>query len=149
MYYPYLVIGLNIQLDGSQGLLGNSLCMQGPVFSTPETMFHVRKLENTSLVPWTLKGLKDTNLGCPLVHLHLTICHPIRVLAELVPDISIPFSHSMVILDRILDGELEDLKKCLVVTHCSNSNTSDLGFKGNDLYNTVKKETCEIHPKID
>ena len=73
--------------------------------------FHVRELEDTSLAPWRLKGLKDMNPGCPPVHLHLAIRHPIRVLAELILDISIPLSCGVVVLDGILNGELEDLRE--------------------------------------
>ena len=78
------------------------------------------------------------NPGHPLVHLCLAICHPIRVLAKLVLDIPIPLGCGVVILDRVLDSELEDLKKCLVVTLCSDSNTSDLSFKGDDLYEEIR-----------
>ena len=59
-----------------------------------------------------LKGLKDTNLGGPPVHLRFTVRHPIGVLPELLLDIPVPFGRSVVILDGILDGELKDLKKC-------------------------------------
>ena len=59
-----------------------------------------------------LKGLKDMNLGRPLVHLCFTIRHPIGVLAKLLLDIPVPFGHCVVVLDRIFDGELEGLKKC-------------------------------------
>ena len=52
------------------------------------------------------------NLGCPPVHLCFTIRHPIGVLAKLLLDIPVPFGHGVVVLDRILDSELEDLKKC-------------------------------------
>ena len=73
------------------------------------------------------------NLGCPPVHLCFTICHPIGVLAKLLLDIPVPFGRSVVVLDGILDGELKDPKKCLVVTLCSDSNTSDLSLEGDDL----------------
>ena len=59
-----------------------------------------------------LKGLKDTNPGCPPVHHCLAIRHPIGVLAKLLLDIPVPLGHSVVVLDGILNGELEDLKKC-------------------------------------
>ena len=80
--------------------------MQGSIFRIAKMTFHVRKLEDTSLVPWMLKGLKDTNLGGPLVHLGFTIRHPIGVLAKLLLNIPVPLSHSVVVLDGILDGEL-------------------------------------------
>ena len=59
-----------------------------------------------------LKGLKDTNLGGPPVHLGLTIHHPIGVLPKLLLDIPVPLGHGVVVLDGILNSELEDLKKC-------------------------------------
>ena len=52
------------------------------------------------------------NLGCPPVHLCFTIRHPIRVLAKLLLDVPVPLGRSVVVLDGILNGELEDLKKC-------------------------------------
>ena len=52
------------------------------------------------------------NLGGPPVHLCFIICHPIGVLAKLFLDIPVPLGRSVVVLDRILDSELEDLKKC-------------------------------------
>ena len=67
-----------------------------------------------------LKGLKDMNHH-PLVHLHPTIHHPIGVLTKLILDIPAPFGCSVMVLDGVFNSELEDLKKCLVVTLCSNS----------------------------
>ena len=78
------------------------------------------------------------NLGGPLVHLRFTICHPIGVLAKLLLNIPVPLGRSVVVLDRILDGEPKDLKKCLVVALCSNSNTSDLSFKGDNLSEEIR-----------
>ena len=52
------------------------------------------------------------NLGGPLVHLCFTIHHPIGVLAKLLLDIPVPLGRGVVVLDRILNGELEDLEKC-------------------------------------
>ena len=78
------------------------------------------------------------NLGRPPVHLHFTIHHPIRVLAKLLLDIPVPFGRGVVVLDGVLDGELEDLKKCLVITLCSDSNASDLSFKGDDLSEEIR-----------
>ena len=69
--------------------------------------------EDASLVPWTPEGIKDTDLGCPPIHHHLNICHPIRILTKLVLDVPVPLGCRVVVLDGILDGELEDLKKCL------------------------------------
>ena len=86
--------------------------MQGLIFSIAKTTFHIGKLEDASLVPWTLKGLKDMNPGRPPVHHYFTIHHPIGVLAKLILDIPVPLGRGVVILDRILDSELEDLKKC-------------------------------------
>ena len=53
-----------------------------------------------------LKGLKDTNLGGPPVHLSFAIRHPIGVLAKLLLNIPVPFGRSVVVLDGILNGEL-------------------------------------------
>ena len=92
-----------------------------------------------------LKGLKDTNLSHPLVHLHLTICHPIGVLAKLILDVPVPFGCSVVVLDGIFDSELEDLKKWLVITLCSDSSALDLGFKGNNLYEEVRSWLSTRH----
>ena len=78
------------------------------------------------------------NLGGPLVHLHFTIRHLIGVLAKLLLDVPVSLGRSVVVLDGILDSELEDLKKCLVVTLCSDSNTSDLSFKGDDLSEEIR-----------
>ena len=69
--------------------------------------------EDTSLVPWTPEGIKDTDLGRPPIHHRLDICHPVRILAKLVLDVPVPLSRHVVVLDGILNGELEDLKKCL------------------------------------
>ena len=69
--------------------------------------------KDASLVPWTPEGIKDTDLGRPPIHHRLDICHPIGILTKLVLDVPVPFSCRVVVLDRILDGELEDLKKCL------------------------------------
>ena len=78
------------------------------------------------------------NLGGPPVHLRFTIRHPIGVLAKLLLDIPVPLGRSVVILDGILDSELEDLKKCLVITLCSNSNASDLSLKGDNLSEEIR-----------
>ena len=78
------------------------------------------------------------NLSGPPVHLRFAIRHPIGVLAKLLLYIPVPLGRSVVVLDGILDGELEDLKKCLVVTLCSNSNASDLCFKGNNLSEEIR-----------
>ena len=75
-------------------------------------MFHIGELEDASLVPWMLRGLKDMNPGCPPIHHCFTIRHPIGVLAKLLLDIPVPLGRRVVVLDRILDGELKDLKKC-------------------------------------
>ena len=85
-----------------------------------------------------LKGLKDMNLGGPSVHLRFAIRHPIRVLAKLLLNIPVPLGRGVVVLVGILNGELKDLKKCLVVTLCSNSNTSDLSFKGDNLSEEIR-----------
>ena len=69
--------------------------------------------KDTSLVPRTPKGIKDTDLGRPPIHHCLNICHPVRILAKLVLDVLVPLSCCVVVLDGILDSELEDLKKCL------------------------------------
>ena len=53
-----------------------------------------------------LKGLKDTNLGGPPVHLCFAIRHPVGVLAKLLLYIPVPLGRSVVVLDGILDGEL-------------------------------------------
>ena len=58
MYYPYLVIGPNIQLDGSQGLLGDSLCVQGLIFCIAKATFHVRKLEGCFLSTLDAQGIE-------------------------------------------------------------------------------------------
>ena len=58
MYYPYLVIGLNIQLDGSQGLLGDGLSMQGSIFHIAKTTFHVRELEGCFLSTLDAQGIE-------------------------------------------------------------------------------------------
>ena len=55
----------------------------------------------------------DTDLGRPPTHHHLNICHPVGILTKLVLDVPVPLSCRVVVLDGILDGELEDLKKCL------------------------------------
>ena len=58
MYYPYLVIGLNIQLDGSQGLLGDSLSMQSSIFRIAKTTFHIRELEGCFLRTLDAQGIE-------------------------------------------------------------------------------------------
>ena len=58
MYYPYLVIGLNAQLDCSQGLLGNSLSMQGSIFSIAKATFHIRELEGCFLSTLDAQGIE-------------------------------------------------------------------------------------------
>ena len=68
--------------------------------------------KDTSLVPWTPEGIKDTDLGRPPIHHCLDICHPVRILTKLVLDVPVPLGCHVVVLDRILNGELEDLKKC-------------------------------------
>ena len=78
------------------------------------------------------------NLGGPLVHLRFAIRHPIGVLAKLLLDIPVPLGHGVVVLDGILDSKLKDLKKCLVITLCSDSNASDLCFKGDDLSEEIR-----------
>ena len=69
--------------------------------------------KDASLVPWTPEGIKDMDLGCPLIHHCLDICHPVGILAKLVLDVTVPLGCCVVVLDGILDGELKDLKKCL------------------------------------
>ena len=69
--------------------------------------------KDASLVPCTPEGIKDMDLGHPLIHHRLNIRHPIGILAKLVLDVPVPLGCRVVVLDGILDGELEDLKKCL------------------------------------
>ena len=58
MYYPYLVIGLNIRLDGSQGLLSDGLSMQGLILHIAKVTFHVRKLEGCFLSTLDAQGIE-------------------------------------------------------------------------------------------
>ena len=58
MYYPYLVIGLHVQLDGSQGLLGDGLCMQGSIFRIAKATFHIRELKGRFLSTLDAQGIE-------------------------------------------------------------------------------------------
>ena len=72
MYYPYLVIGLDIQLDGSQGLFGDGLCMQGSIFSIAKMTFHIGELGGCFLSALDTQGIKGYepwwSTGSSLLH---------------------------------------------------------------------------------